>query len=76
MSELASVMYPDYPDPMPEFRFLGGDNGRGLLSSALAQPAQTFGGTYLYRTMPDKAAALLISMIKNIRLSMATSGLR
>ena len=65
MSELASELYPDYPDPLPEFRFLGGDDGRGLLSSALAQPAQTFGGTYLYRSMPDKAAALLISMIKN-----------
>ncbi len=65
MSELASEMYPNYPDPMPEFHFLGGDAGRGLLASALAQPAQTFAGTYLNRTIPDKAAVLLISMIKN-----------
>ena len=65
MSELASEMYPDYPDPTPEFHFLGGDVGRGLLASALAQPAQTFSGTYLNRTIPDKAAVLLISMIKN-----------
>ena len=65
MSELASEMYPDYPDPTPEVHFLGGDAGRGLLASALAQPAQTFSGTYLNRTIPDKAAVLLISMIKN-----------
>lgn len=64
MSELATAMYPDYPSPMPEFQFLG-NNGRALLESALAQPAQTYGGAYLYRTIPDKAAALLISIIKN-----------
>lgn len=65
MSELASEMYPNYPDPTPEFHFLGGDAGRGLLASALAQPTQTFSGTYLNRTIPDKASVLLISMIKN-----------
>ena len=65
MSELASVLYSDYPSPMPEFRFLGGNRGRALLESALAQPAQTYAGAYLYRTIPDKAAALLISIIKN-----------
>lgn len=65
MSELASAMYPDYPSPMPEFRFLGGNGGRALLESALAQPAQTYARAYLYRTIPDKAAALLISIIKN-----------
>ncbi len=64
MSELASVLYSDYPTQMPEFRFLG-NNGRALLESALAQPAQTYDGAYLYRTIPDKAAALLISIIKN-----------
>lgn len=64
MSELATAMYPDYPSPMPEFQFLG-NNGRALLESALAQPAQTYEGVYLYRTIPDKAAALLISIIKN-----------
>ncbi len=58
-------MYPDYPDPMPVFSYLGGEAGKGLLESALAQPRQTFQGRFLYTTIPDKAAALLTSMIKN-----------
>jgi death-on-curing protein len=50
---------------MPAFQYLGGDHGKGLLESALAQPAQTFGGRFLYRTIFDKAAVLLCSVIKN-----------
>lgn len=50
---------------MPDFQYLGGDYGKGLLESALAQPQQTFNGCYLYRTIFDKAAILLYSMIKN-----------
>lgn len=50
---------------MPAFQYLGGDYGRGLLESALARPAQTFGGRFLYRTIFDKAAVLLCSVIKN-----------
>ncbi len=64
MYELASEMYPDYPDPMPVFQYLG-SNGKSLLESALSQPAQTFDGRFLYRTIFDKAAILLCSMIKN-----------
>jgi len=41
---------------MPAFQYLGGDYGKGLLASALAQPSQTFGGRFLYRTIFDKAA--------------------
>ena len=63
--ELASEFYPDYPDPMPVFQYLGGDYGRGLLDSALSQPRQTHGGRFLYRSIFDKAAVLLCSMIKN-----------
>ena len=59
--ELASDMYPDYPDPMPAFAYIG-YQGRALLESALAEPGQGFGGRYLHRTMPDKAAALLRSI--------------
>ncbi len=62
---LAGDFYPDYPDPMPDFRYLDGDRGRGLLESALAEPRQTFDGRYLQRTIFDKAAALLCSIIKN-----------
>ena len=50
---------------MPAFMYLGGDHGRGLLLSALAQPAQTFGGRYVYRTVFDKGAALVVSLIEN-----------
>ena len=63
--ELASELYPDYPDPMPVFQYLGGDHGRGLLESALSQPQQTYSGRFLYRTVFDKATVLLCSMIKN-----------
>lgn len=50
---------------MPDFMYLGGNAGKGLLESALAQPRQTFGGQFLYRTVFDKAATLLCSVIKN-----------
>jgi len=50
---------------MPAFQYLGGDYGKGLLESALFQPAQTFDGRFLYRTIFDKAAVLLCSVIKN-----------
>lgn len=50
---------------MPDFLYLGGEDGKGRLESALAQPRQTFGGVFLYRTIFDKAAALLCSIIKN-----------
>ena len=37
----------------------------GSLESALAQPRMTFGGTNLYPTLVEKAAALGLSLIKN-----------
>lgn len=61
---MASEFYPDYPDPMPAFQYLG-DHGKGLLESALAQPQQTYNGRFLYRTIFDKAAILFYSIIKN-----------
>lgn len=50
---------------MPDFLYLGGAEGKGRLESALAQPRQTFGSVFLYRTIFDKASALLCSIIKN-----------
>ena len=50
---------------MPVFQYLGGEHGRSLLESALAQPRQTFQGRHLYRTIFDKAATLFHSLIKN-----------
>ena len=65
MYQLAAEFYPDYPDPMPAFRYLGGDYGKALLESALAAPQQVHGGRFLHRTIFDKAAALFRSMVKN-----------
>ena len=64
MYELAAEFYPDYPDPMPDFGYLG-DQGRGLLESALRNPSQTFDGRFLYPTIYDKAAILLQTIIRN-----------
>ncbi len=38
---------------------------RGLLESALARPAMTFGGDDLYQGLADKAAALMHSLVLN-----------
>lgn len=46
----------------------GGSHGvrdMGLLESAVARPQATFGGTDLYLTLFNKAAALLQSLLKN-----------
>ncbi len=37
----------------------------GALESALAQPRMTFGGVELYPTIPEKAAALCFSLVRN-----------
>lgn len=37
----------------------------GALESALAQPRMTFGGEDLYPTIPEKASALMFSMVRN-----------
>jgi death-on-curing protein len=63
--QMASEFYPEYPDPMPAFHYIGGEYGKGLLDSALAQPRQMWGGRFVYRTIYDKAATLLFSMINN-----------
>lgn len=49
-------------------RETGGSEGvrdQGLLASALARPGATFGGQDLYPTLPEKAAALMHSLVGN-----------
>ena len=36
----------------------------GALESAIAQPKATFGGVDLYPTLPEKAAALAVSLVR------------
>jgi death-on-curing protein len=62
---MAEEMFEDYDSSLPAFAFLGGERGAGLLESALALPRQTFDGKPLYRSVFDKAAVLMRSIIKN-----------
>ena len=50
---------------MPDFAYLGGEQGKGQLESALTAPRQTWGGVYLSRTVFDKTAVLFRSIVKN-----------
>lgn len=46
----------------------GGSHGirdTGLLDSALNRPAHSFGGVYLYKTIFEKTAALMYSLLLN-----------
>ena len=65
VADMVPVLFPNYDKDEPDFQYLGGSQGRGLLESALAQPQQTFFGEYLYPSTPDKAAALIWSVTKN-----------
>ena len=64
-TQKVAEFFRDYPDPVPDYEYLGGDRGRGNLESALAEPRQTFGGQYLHRTIYDKAAAQWRSVTLN-----------
>ncbi len=64
-TRMVPVLFPHYGGGAPDFQYLGGDQGRGLLESALAQPRQGFGGEYFYPSISDKAAALIWSITKN-----------
>ena len=46
----------------------------GLLESALAQPAATFGGQDLHPSLIDKAAALAFSLVSNHPFVDGTNG--
>lgn len=47
------------------FGGLHGVRDLGLIESAVARPQAGFGGKYLYKTVFDKTAALLQSLLKN-----------
>ena len=65
LTETVAEFFRDYLDPLPDYRYLDGERGKGRLESALAEPRQTFGGQYLHRTIYDKAAALWRSITLN-----------
>ena len=65
VTKLVPVLFENYGDDMADFAYLGGDEGRGKLESALGQPKQTFYGEFLYPTIADKASTLLWSITKN-----------
>ena len=51
-----------------QIRRYGGSDGirdQGLLESALAQPAATFGGNYLHADLAEMAAAYLFHIVQN-----------
>ena len=51
-----------------QLRHYGGGEGirdSGALEAACARPQMTFGGEDLYREFPDKAAALMYSLVMN-----------
>ena len=58
------ILFPLYDGSTPDFQYLGGDQGRGQLESALARPKPVFGKDR-YPTIADKAAALIWSITKN-----------
>ncbi len=62
---LVPVLFPEYDEGVPNFQYLGGQRGRALLESALAQPRQSFGGEDLYPSLSAKAAALIWSITNN-----------
>ena len=63
-TRLVPVLFQHYDPGSPNFQYLGAQ-GIGALESALAQPQQTFDGRYLYRSIFEKAAALIWSITKN-----------
>ncbi len=61
---LVPILFHSYESETPDFQFLGGQHGKGLLESALARPKPLFGQDR-YPSVADKAAALIWGIIKN-----------
>ncbi len=58
------VLFPNYDVLEPDFQYLGGEQGRGLLASSLARPIPYF-GVDRFPSIADKAAALIWSITLN-----------
>ena len=61
---LVPILFQSYDGTDPDFQYLGGDQGRGQLESALARPKPVF-GVERYPTVAEKAAALIWAITKN-----------
>ncbi len=64
VTSLVPVLFPSYDIAEPDFQFLGGQQGRGLLASSLARPVPYFGRDR-YPTIAEKAAAIMWSITLN-----------
>ena len=63
-SELVPILFSSYEGGSPDFQYLGGDQGRGQLESALARPKPVF-GVDRYPSLAGKAATLIWGITKN-----------
>jgi len=64
--KLVPILFQNYDGgDVTNFSYIGGDQGRAQLESALAQSQVAFAGVYLNESIADKAAALTWSIIKN-----------
>ena len=61
---LVPILFENYDSGEPDFQYIGGDQGRGLLESSLARPKPLF-GRERYPAIEHKAAALIWSITKN-----------
>ena len=61
---LVPILFENYDGGEPDFQYIGGDQGRGLLESSRARPKPLF-GRERYPAIEQKAAALIWSITKN-----------
>ena len=64
ITSMVPILFPEYDVLEPDYQYLGGEQGRGLLASSLARPMPYFGEDR-YPSMADKAAALIWSITRN-----------
>lgn len=64
VTSMVPVLFPNYDILEPDFQYLGGDQGRGLLGSSLARPMPYFGEDR-FPSLADKAASLIWSIVLN-----------